>query len=107
MPYANSHEIELSERMAYLDKQQKGSQNPETTINGQTYYENLCLKAINQSIGRAIRHKNDRSMVFLVDSRYSDQKIINQLPKWTQPYLKVKENIESVESDIREFYKTK
>ena len=40
----------LPERMAYLEGVQgKGA--------GREYYTNLCSKAVNQSIGRAIRHK--------------------------------------------------
>lgn len=39
-------------------------------INGQIYYESLCLKAINQTIGRAIRHKNDWAQIFLIDARF-------------------------------------
>lgn len=52
---------------------------------GQQYYEGLCWKAINQSIGRAIRHQNDYSSIFLIDARYANQPLgvlRERLPKW-------------------------
>ena len=51
-------------------------------INGKEYYENVCIKAVNQSIGRAIRHKNDFSLIILADVRFQNKNIINKLPKW-------------------------
>ena len=50
----------LGERMSHLDRsQQKGA--------GKEYYTNLCFKAVNQSIGRAIRHKADYATIVLFD----------------------------------------
>ena len=45
------------------------------------------MKAVNQSIGRAVRHKNDYSTVLLLDSRYSRDKIQSALPQWMKPSL--------------------
>ena len=36
----------------------------------QVHYENLCMKAVNQSVGRAIRHRGDYAAILLLDHRY-------------------------------------
>merc|ERR1712146_681703 len=52
-------------------------------INGNSYYQSLCMRAVNQSIGRAIRHANDYAAILLVDERYvNDTKIRSLLPAW-------------------------
>lgn len=43
MPYPNIKSLELQEKMKYLNKSTPGS--------GSIYYENLCMKAVNQCIG--------------------------------------------------------
>lgn len=39
------------------------------TVSGRSYYQTLCMRAVNQSIGRAIRHANDWAAIVLVDRR--------------------------------------
>lgn len=56
---------------------------------GQTHYENLCMKAINQSIGRSVRHREDYASVLLLDHRYQRDNVRNALPKWLQTSLQV------------------
>lgn len=46
------------------------------------YYENACMRAVNQSIGRAIRHRNDYAVIVLVDKRYATERIRGKLPGW-------------------------
>ncbi|KAK6334384.1 ATP-dependent DNA helicase chl1 [Orbilia blumenaviensis] len=48
----------------------------------QEYYENACMRAVNQSIGRAIRHRNDYAVILLLDKRFSRENIWGKLPKW-------------------------
>ncbi|UKZ75657.1 hypothetical protein TrVFT333_003347 [Trichoderma virens FT-333] len=48
------------------------------------FYENACMRAVNQSIGRAIRHRGDYAAIILVDRRYGTPRIRNKLPGWIQ-----------------------
>lgn len=48
------------------------------------FYENACMRAVNQSIGRAIRHKGDYAAIVLVDRRFGTQRIKAKLPGWIQ-----------------------
>ncbi|CAG7895106.1 unnamed protein product [Brassica rapa] len=60
---------------------------------GKEYYENLCMKAVNQSIGEAIRHAKDYSAILLVDARYANDPAkrtshpSSKLPKWIKDHL--------------------
>ncbi|KID81707.1 DEAD-2 domain-containing protein [Metarhizium guizhouense ARSEF 977] len=46
------------------------------------FYENACMRAVNQSIGRAIRHKGDYAAIVLADRRYATERIQGKLPGW-------------------------
>lgn len=46
------------------------------------FYENACMRAVNQSIGRAIRHRNDYAAIVLVDRRFGSERIRGKLPGW-------------------------
>ncbi|XP_076243503.1 ATP-dependent DNA helicase DDX11 isoform X2 [Calliopsis andreniformis] len=78
MPYPNIKSLELQEKIKYLNENI-------TSYAGQNFYENSCMKAVNQCIGRAIRHINDYSTVVLFDKRYSHK--IKALPRWIQRFL--------------------
>ncbi|KAL1837797.1 hypothetical protein VTJ49DRAFT_3384 [Mycothermus thermophilus] len=48
----------------------------------QAFYENACMRAVNQSIGRAIRHRGDYAAVVLIDRRYASPRVREKLPGW-------------------------
>lgn len=105
LPYPDITDPELKEKMSLLDR----SSRENAGINGREYYQNLCMRAVNQSIGRAIRHANDYSAIMLIDERYSsDVSVWNGLPEWLRS--KSKRTFESSlknRSQLQEFYKNK
>ncbi|KAL2816830.1 helicase C-terminal domain-containing protein [Aspergillus cavernicola] len=54
---------------------------------GRDFYENACMRAVNQCIGRAIRHRNDYAAIILVDKRYGRPNIQAKLPGWIKQSL--------------------
>jgi chromosome transmission fidelity protein 1 len=86
MPYPNPSDPELQERMCFLDAASKAGQ---PGISGREYYDNLCMNAVNQCVGRVIRHAGDYAAIVLADARYAQQRAsglspVQKLPKWIQ-----------------------
>ncbi|KAK9468201.1 helicase C-terminal domain-containing protein [Lipomyces arxii] len=74
------------------------------------YYENVCMRAVNQSIGRGIRHATDYAVILFLDTRFSNPRIQNKLPKWIRDRLTTSENSHSVRQamrSVREFFRNK
>ncbi|XP_073827168.1 ATP-dependent DNA helicase DDX11 isoform X2 [Musca autumnalis] len=97
-PYVNSPEIQ--ERMSYLDK----TLGPGS---GAEYYENLCMKAVNQCIGRSVRHIRDYACVYLLDERYARENIQRKLPQWISRHLQVAATYGKVQGGTVKFFKQK
>ncbi len=77
---------------------------------GRDFYENSCMRAINQSIGRAIRHRNDYAAILLVDKRFSTVRIRSKLPGWIRGSLAVDNASTSwsaTEAELIQFFRTK
>lgn len=65
------------------------------------------MKAVNQSIGRSVRHKNDYASVLLIDQRYSKTKYIKALPEWIQKSVKVEQKFGPVIGLLARFFSSK
>ncbi|XP_032675564.1 ATP-dependent DNA helicase DDX11 isoform X2 [Odontomachus brunneus] len=98
LPYPNIKSLELQEKMKYLNENVK----PDA---GSKFYENSCMKAVNQCIGRSVRHINDYSTVVLLDKRYCHK--IKALPQWIQRSVTINESFGSVISNIAKFFAVK
>uniref|UniRef100_A0A8D0FBY3 ATP-dependent DNA helicase DDX11 n=1 Tax=Strix occidentalis caurina TaxID=311401 RepID=A0A8D0FBY3_STROC len=98
MPYPNIKSPELQEKMTWLDKTmpRAAGQAPSRVL-----IENLCMKAVNQSIGRAIRHQKDFASILLLDHRYARPAVFNKLPQWIRERTQVKPAFGSAFAELR------
>ncbi|KAF7914220.1 uncharacterized protein EAF01_000626 [Botrytis porri] len=46
------------------------------------FFENVCMRAVNQSVGRAIRHKGDWAGILMVDERFRGERVRGKLAGW-------------------------
>ncbi|KAF8349254.1 helicase C-terminal domain-containing protein [Amanita rubescens] len=112
LPFANLGSSELQERLKYV--KQQGEKRDATSGAGITrkdagteLYENMCLNAVNQCIGRAIRHKGDWASLILLDQRYASGTIRAKLPKWIGSRLLVTETFGQAMKELGIFYRNK
>ncbi|XP_016070738.1 PREDICTED: probable ATP-dependent DNA helicase DDX11 isoform X2 [Miniopterus natalensis] len=105
MPYPNIKSPELQEKMAYLD--QTLPRTPGQGSPGKALVENLCMKAVNQSIGRAIRHQKDFASIVLLDQRYARPPVLAKLPAWIRDRVEVKATFGPAFAALRKFHHEK
>ncbi|KAI1207506.1 DNA repair helicase [Annulohypoxylon truncatum] len=98
LPYPNIHSPDWKARIEYIEsttlarlKAAAGDPNASAPRAedvaaakqaARDFYENACMRAVNQSIGRAIRHRNDYAAIVLVDRRFGTDRIKGKLPGW-------------------------
>lgn len=102
LPYPNIRSPELKEKMEYLNTNMPRS--TDGKLPGQVHFENLCMKAVNQSIGRAIRHKDDYACILLLDHRYMRSSVKSKLPQWINERLRIIERFGPAFAAIRKFF---
>nr|XP_012328189.1 ATP-dependent DNA helicase DDX11 [Aotus nancymaae] len=105
MPFPNIRSPELQEKMAYLD--QTLPRAPGQAPPGKALVENLCMKAVNQSIGRAIRHQRDFASIVLLDQRYARPPVLAKLPAWIRARVEVKAAFGPAIAAVQKFHREK
>lgn len=69
---------------------------------GQDFYLQTAMKTVNQTIGRALRHKEDFASIFLIDNRYNKYK--NEISSWMKKKL-YNENFDDAVNLAKQFLK--
>ncbi|KAK7626152.1 helicase C-terminal domain-containing protein [Phyllosticta citricarpa] len=128
LPFPNPHSAEWRAKMAYVS--QKAAASANTNGNGgsisgndraakgngnvdvgkaaaREFYENACMRAVNQCVGRAIRHRADYASILLLDRRYGGERIRNKLPGWIRGSLREGSGVREVVGGVRGFFEEK
>ncbi|KAJ5510840.1 hypothetical protein N7453_002943 [Penicillium expansum] len=94
LPFPNIRSPVWQAKIQYLEektyKQASGSESERKAAGkaaGRDFYENSCMRAVNQCIGRAIRHVNDYAAIIMIDRRYESPRIQQKLPGWIRGSL--------------------
>uniref|UniRef100_A0A8C8YEY4 Regulator of telomere elongation helicase 1 n=1 Tax=Prolemur simus TaxID=1328070 RepID=A0A8C8YEY4_PROSS len=105
LPYPPRMDPRVVLKMQFLDEMQGQSRAGVQFLSGQEWYRQQASRAVNQAIGRVIRHRQDYGAVFLCDHRFAYADARAQLPSWVRPYVKVYENFGHVIRDVAQFFR--
>ncbi|KAI9915934.1 hypothetical protein PsorP6_007544 [Peronosclerospora sorghi] len=84
IPYPNVKELQVSLKRKYQDKMSRLNMK---LVNGHNWYHLQAFRALNQALGRCIRHRQDYGAIMLLDSRHRLNKHTKLLSKWMRPYI--------------------
>ncbi|CAC5387435.1 BRIP1 [Mytilus coruscus] len=100
IPYPNWKDIQVGQKRMYNDKHRMSK----GLLSGSEWYEIQAFRALNQALGRCIRHRKDWGLLILADERFVKQKdkYCKGLSKWVrnkvQTFTSCKQAMESISS---------
>ena len=112
LPFPNIQSAQWKAKLEYIENGTvaKGGSRDEGKAAARDFYENACMRAVNQSIGRAIRHQKDYASIVLLDRRYRTPRIEGKLPGWIKQGLvasKDERSFDKVMADLENFFESK
>lgn len=74
-------------------------------LTGSAWYSQQAMRAVNQAIGRVIRHKRDYGAIILCDERFSRSNVQSDLSKWLRSYVHVHKTYGKANQSLTNFFK--
>ena len=94
---------ELTEQSISLTKARGNELARVPTLSGEQWYRQDACRAVNQALGRIIRHRGDWGAIFLLDSRFNQAKQKAELSHWIRPVHKSFSGFQEALASFREF----
>ncbi len=104
IPFPSKGDLQVVRKQAWNNRQRASSKRT-PHMSGSEWYETQGYRALNQALGRVIRHKLDYGSILLLDHRYKNPDVLNKLPGWTREVLPVgRGSHEEVRNSLRCFF---
>lgn len=100
IPFPPRMEPKVQLKMEYLQSVQAKDK-----ITGDEWYTQEASRAINQAVGRVLRHKNDYGAIILLDERFRRKQQKDQLPSWVKPHIIETDKFGKVALNLTQFFK--
>ncbi|XP_057365993.1 Fanconi anemia group J protein-like [Daphnia carinata] len=85
IPFPNFKDTQVELKRQYNDKLSATT----PLLSGSEWYEIQAFRALNQALGRCIRHRADWGAILLVDDRFAKTpRYVNQLSKWVRSSIR-------------------
>ncbi|KFO77522.1 Regulator of telomere elongation helicase 1, partial [Cuculus canorus] len=104
LPFPPRMEPRVVLKMQFLDEMRKSSAGAQY-LSGREWYSQQASRAVNQAIGRVIRHRQDYGAIFLCDHRFTTGDVRGKLPSWVRPYVSVYDNFGHAVRSVSLFFR--
>ncbi|XP_031983093.1 regulator of telomere elongation helicase 1 isoform X1 [Corvus moneduloides] len=104
LPFPPRMEPRVILKMQFLDEMRRSDAGAQF-LSGREWYSQQASRAVNQAIGRVIRHRQDYGAIFLCDHRFTTGDVRGKLPSWVRPYVNVYDNFGHAVRSVSLFFR--
>uniref|UniRef100_A0A2Z5TRQ6 Putative regulator of telomere elongation helicase 1-like protein n=1 Tax=Reticulitermes speratus TaxID=60591 RepID=A0A2Z5TRQ6_9NEOP len=104
VPYPPLMDTYIKLKRSYL--KEISVKNGNKCMTADEWYLLQATRALNQSIGRVIRHKDDYGAILLCDQRFEGLSFKTALSSWIRPHMKKQTSFGSMIRELRHFFVT-
>jgi regulator of telomere elongation helicase 1 len=118
IPYAPKADAKVRLKRGFLDdkivaahsasggnKDARSGDAQATRLSGEAWYSQTAMRAVNQALGRVIRHRHDFGAVLLCDERFRYADVRNQLSVWLRPAIQSFDAFGPAAAQLSRFFK--
>lgn len=114
LPYPSAFDPKVVLKREFADEEARGSARVarsaakprKAVVSGSEWYTTQAVRAVNQAVGRAIRHRFDYGAIVLCEERFQSSHLHRQISKWIRPNLTICPNFGSAQSSLQSFFGT-
>jgi regulator of telomere elongation helicase 1 len=117
IPYAPKADAKVRLKRGFLDEKKANAERGSDVsvdrdrgvdagqLTGEAWYSQTAMRAVNQALGRVIRHRNDHGAVVLLDERFGYGNTRNQLSVWLRPAIQSFDAFGPAAAQLSRFFK--
>jgi regulator of telomere elongation helicase 1 len=79
--------------------------NEDEPLSGDHWYVQQAIRAVNQAMGRVIRHRRDYGAIILCDERFNNDNVRKQLSKWLRDHVRDPGSFGATAAELTRFFK--
>ena len=104
IPYPQVTDPKIILKRDYLDNLKSLEKDSLESLSGSKWYNQQATRAVNQAIGRVIRHVQDYGSILLVDERYAYNSNKSQVSKWLRNRITEHSNFAELSVILTDFF---
>lgn len=101
IPFPNVKDIQVTLKKQYNQENRVIKK----LLSGDEWYCQQTFRALNQAVGRCIRHRNDYGAILLLDDRFKRPGNIQYMSKWLRNSIRQYESFRDSLDGLKEFFK--
>ena len=100
-PPIKDKRINIKKQVLDSQRAQRGGEG----LSGDEWYTQQATQAVNQALGRVIRHKGDYGAILLCDERYASPRAQKNISSWLQPHVKTCGGFGEISGALARFFR--